>query len=128
MDGGPVSLHVVKRPVSIAVLPQPTTRIAQGGLDDDLAAWRVEIASAAAQGVRLFGVCTNGADLAGPTVTVTPRTRAMISLVLAATPTALIIPRVRQRCHGVGPFLTPSSTLDPAHAPCTKCAWHGCRS
>jgi hypothetical protein len=44
--------------------------------------------------VRLFGVCTNGADLAGPAVVLSQTTRAVLELILNASSDALIIPRI----------------------------------
>ena len=89
----------------------------QGGLDDDLAAWRVELLAARGAGVRLFGVCTDGTDLLGPVTVLSNRTRAMIAFVLSAVPDALVIPRIPI---GAGPAfpraVAEATTAGPGHA------------
>lgn len=67
----------------------------QGGLKDDWAAWDVELRHAAAAGVRIFGICTDGSDLLSqPEVMLANHTRQMVDRVLASVPDALILPRV----------------------------------
>ena len=57
----------------------------QGGLADDWAAWDVELRHAAAAGVRIFGVCTDGSDLLSqPQVVLANRTRDMVERVRSA--------------------------------------------
>lgn len=66
----------------------------QGGLDDDFAAWTVELRHARAAGVRIFGVCPDGSDLLGPTTILSNKTVQMIKFVLSVVEDAIIIPRM----------------------------------
>jgi hypothetical protein len=66
----------------------------QGGLDDDYAAWAIELKHAADSGVRIFGICPSGEDLLGPTVQLSNHTRQMVERVLTVVPDALILPRI----------------------------------
>jgi hypothetical protein len=93
----------------------------QGGLHDDWAAWEVELTHAAAAGVRIFGICTDGSDLLSfPDAVLTNHTRQMVERVLAAVPHALILPRVP-----IGTFLGAGSAFEHvqimAPAVCTAC-------
>ena len=78
----------------VAAAPHFLVGNTQGGLDDDFAAWAVELGHARAAGVRIFGICTDGSDLLGPATTLTNHTRQMIDFVLSIVPDALILPRV----------------------------------
>jgi hypothetical protein len=93
----------------------------QGGLTDDWAAWEVELSHAAAAGVRIFGICTDGSDLLSfPGAVLTQHTRQMVERVLAAVPHALILPRVP-----IGTFLGKGSLFEHvqimAPASCVGC-------
>ena len=80
----------------------------QGGLADDWAAWKVELTNAAAAGVKVFGICTDGSDLLSfPDVVLANHTRQMVALVLEAVPHALVLPRVP-----IGTFLGKDEGFD----------------